>query len=381
MEKKALIIGGGIAGITAARALAARGWRVMLLEKENALAQGASGNPAGVLFPRVSKQWNPATQFYWTAYAFMLRQLACWRAAGLDIPGKQCGMLYSPPIEKKRRQLREHALGLPPEVLRWVEAEEASALTGLPLSEDGLWFGQGSWVDVRALCEVLVQHPNITVQCGVEVTGLEAFTHPLPNPPPKRGRGVGTCWRARYMNGGSFEADIVVLANAAAARQLPQAAHLRLAQNRGQVTFLPEEAVTSPLRAIYCRRGYVLPSHKGMYTLGATYDHDDLDCGLRPADHTENIQQLQDTAPGWIRQVPERLDGRAALRTTTPQRLPYIGCIAEGLYVTLGHGSRGLLSAPLAAKKFSPLPNPVSAIVKCSVSLKRSGKPLPCKKT
>lgn len=47
-EREALIIGAGIAGAATARALALRGWRVCVLEK-NTVASAASGNPAAVV--------------------------------------------------------------------------------------------------------------------------------------------------------------------------------------------------------------------------------------------------------------------------------------------------------------------------------------------
>jgi tRNA 5-methylaminomethyl-2-thiouridine biosynthesis bifunctional protein len=42
--------------------------------------------------------------------------------------------------------------------------------------------------------------------------------------------------------------------------------------------------------------------------------------------------------------------GRTSLRATTPHRLPYVGAVSEGVWVSIGHGSRGMLSAPLAAE-------------------------------
>jgi len=48
---RVLVIGGGIAGVCAAHALARRGLEVTLLERERELAGAASGNPSAVILP------------------------------------------------------------------------------------------------------------------------------------------------------------------------------------------------------------------------------------------------------------------------------------------------------------------------------------------
>ncbi len=76
-----IVVGGGIAGCTAARALAERGHHVTLLEKHR-IAAGASGNEAAVLYPPITKHWIARTEWYFTGYGFTLRQLARWREMG-----------------------------------------------------------------------------------------------------------------------------------------------------------------------------------------------------------------------------------------------------------------------------------------------------------
>jgi tRNA 5-methylaminomethyl-2-thiouridine biosynthesis bifunctional protein len=64
--------------------------------------------------------------------------------------------------------------------------------------------------------------------------------------------------------------------------------------------------------------------------------------------HQRNLAEVENFLPGWVRGAAT--GGRTSLRATTPDRLPYVGQLAEGLYVSTGHGSRGMLSAPLAAE-------------------------------
>ncbi|HEY9050378.1 MAG TPA: tRNA (5-methylaminomethyl-2-thiouridine)(34)-methyltransferase MnmD, partial [Gammaproteobacteria bacterium] len=52
-SKRVAVIGAGIAGMTTAHALAKRGWQVDVLERNSGIASEGSGNPAGVLLPRI----------------------------------------------------------------------------------------------------------------------------------------------------------------------------------------------------------------------------------------------------------------------------------------------------------------------------------------
>jgi tRNA 5-methylaminomethyl-2-thiouridine biosynthesis bifunctional protein len=64
--------------------------------------------------------------------------------------------------------------------------------------------------------------------------------------------------------------------------------------------------------------------------------------------HAENLAQLNEIVPDWSNAVVTA--GRSSIRATTPDRMPYVGALDAGLYVSTGYGSRGLLSAPLAAE-------------------------------
>ena len=52
MQKNILIIGAGIAGCSLAHFLANSGWNVTLLESEDDIAQGGSGNPVAAIYPK-----------------------------------------------------------------------------------------------------------------------------------------------------------------------------------------------------------------------------------------------------------------------------------------------------------------------------------------
>ena len=94
---------------------------------------------------------------------------------------------------------------------------------------------------------------------------------------------------------------------------------------------------------------------------------------IHDSDHEANLAMLSRLCPDLYRDIDKsRLSGRAALRAATPDRLPMAGPLLDstalcasppattadatdlpwldGLFVNTGHGSKGLLSAPLCAE-------------------------------
>jgi tRNA 5-methylaminomethyl-2-thiouridine biosynthesis bifunctional protein len=118
-----------------------------------------------------------------------------------------------------------------------------------------------------------------------------------------------------------------------------------IGSSAGQVTRL--QAPTS-LHAIVSHQGYVIPVNDLEWLAGATYDRSDLSRMVTEANHQTNLQHVREALSGI--EPGDVLEGRTSIRATTPDRLPYVGALEEGLYVNVGHGSRGMISAPFAAE-------------------------------
>lgn len=304
------IIGGGIAGCSAAHALAMRGVQVTLFESSYELAAEASGNPAGALYPPLHKQWSPAMQFYWDALAYMHRQLPLWQSQGLDFDYQCYGMLKLPTQDDQRAwwPTLPERLGLTAHRLAWRDDESA------------LFIAQSGWVNVAKLCKALVQHPNITVKTNHKIELL-----------PQR-------------------FDVIVIANASAAKTFFP--HLPLHWNRGQLSYL--EPHHQQNNSIISHKGYTIFTDD-QTIIGATYDRNNEEVHVREEDHQENIQTSHHYAPAVIKKDATVIGGRASLRSVTPDRLPIIGEIEAGVFLSAGHGSRGLLSAPFGAQIIADL--------------------------
>lgn len=103
-ERRAIVIGAGIAGSTSAHALAAAGWHVTVLEQAGEPATGASGNIAGVLRPLPSADDNRLSRLTRAGYLAtraLLGRLpeARWAACGVLHLGRE-------PLHEAQQRLR-----------------------------------------------------------------------------------------------------------------------------------------------------------------------------------------------------------------------------------------------------------------------------------
>jgi len=143
------------------------------------------------------------------------------------------------------------------------------------------------------------------------------------------------------------DGKIVVLANSGEAPTLCPVPHLRLRRVRGQLTYVAQAAIEPP-HAVILRGGMLLPPVDGICVVGASYDLEDPDAAVREDSHEGNLARLQSIA--GIAEKPNALGGRVAFRSVTPDRLPVVGKISDGIYGAFAYGSRGLVWAALAAE-------------------------------
>lgn len=387
VPRRAIVVGGGVAGAAAAASLAARGASVTLLERHHGLAAGASGNAQGVLYARLSPHGTALSRLLVDGLSFSTRLLR----ARLPADGRAwsaCGVLQLPEDEADaRRQAQLAAQGWPREFLRAANPAEAQGLAGVAVDRGGLWFGEAGWVHPPALCAALADSPRIRVLAHAEALSFEA--------------GARGGWRVRAAGAAALEADALVLANAADARAFAATEWLPLHAIRGQITQVPASARSQELRAVLCAESYVAPAREGWHCAGASFVIRDTDTAVRATEQAENLRRLAALSPAFARAAgiealdPAGLPGRAALRCASPDYLPLAGALPDaaafrqryaalskdattrfqegapwlpGLFATLAHGSRGLVTAPLAGELLAslafgePLPVPASVM-------------------
>jgi tRNA 5-methylaminomethyl-2-thiouridine biosynthesis bifunctional protein len=359
--RRAVVIGAGLAGSSAAHRLCARGWQVTLVERHAQPAQEASGNLAGIFMPLLSKDDNIPTRLSRAAYLFALREWRRMGGAGQAFLGADCGVLQLA-RDARHAQVQQEVLAqwnYPSEYARWADAQEASTLIGAPTPHGGWLFEQGGWARPSSLCEAMLAACGDKLQRVFCAEALDL-------------QRMDDAWQVRGHDGALIaEASTVILACGASANQIAQAAELPLSKLRGQVTHLPVEAEAPPpvLPLVVCREAYVTPPTGGIVCAGATYDNDD-DPALRASSQQENLARLAEIIPGddvaaLAHKAP--LAGRVGFRCAAPDRLPLAGALPDypnagrlefladvprhpGLHCLLGYASRGLIWAPLMAE-------------------------------
>jgi tRNA 5-methylaminomethyl-2-thiouridine biosynthesis bifunctional protein len=386
VERRAVVIGAGLAGTASAASFAARGWSVDLIERARDLASEASSMPQAALYARLSPHGTALSEL---SVAGLLHTSRLARTLLSDEPEsfQPSGVLqlaYDPTEEA--RQERLSALGLPGSFVARLDRDDASALAGIELPSGGLWFPRAGWIHAPALCRALAGHPAIRVIPQREATTL------------RRG---GDAWEIRDGSQLIARAPVAIIAAAGGSTTFPETAHLPLRLIRGQLTLVPETPASCMLRTVLCGEGYVAPARQGFHSLGATHKFHDTSTSLSAREHVENLDRLARLAPALYRALdashldPESLPGRAALRCSSPDYLPIVGPIVDasafarayaplahdarlkleapspwldGLYVNTAHGSRGSITAPLAGEILAayledePMPLPRSVV-------------------
>lgn len=381
-QREALVIGAGLAGCATAASLAKRGWQVTLIERHGEVAREASGNPQGVLYLKLSAHGTALSQLVLAGFGHTRRQLQRLQPEDWSA----CGVLQLAFDAKEAERQHKLAEAFPADLLHWLEREQAETIAGVALPAGGLLYPEAGWVHPPALCRLLSDHPNIRLVPHSEVLDL---------------RQVDGRWQALDGEHLLAEAPVAVLAGAA---EVQRFADLPLKRIRGQITRLPQTAESATLNCVLCAEGYVAPPRQGEHTLGASFDFQSQDTTPTVGEHQSNLQLLTEISSDLAGKLhsevldPAQLQGRAAFRCTSPDYLPIVGPLAdeeafssayaalakdarqipeapcpwrEGLYVNSGHGSRGLITAPLSGELLAawledePLPLPRAVAEAC----------------
>lgn len=388
--RSVLVIGAGLAGAAAARALAREGLQVTVLERRSAPATETSSNLAGMFHGVLHPQDGLHAQLLRAGALRTQQLLGPVLAQGL-VPGAVQGLLRGLDQETGASQAAMARQGLPPGYVQVLEAEAASEPAGLPLPAAQCLYAGGGWVSPPALARAWLASPGVALRCNAHVASLQA----------RPGGGWQALDEAQQVLAG---ADVVVLANAHDAAQLLQAhtdVHTwPLERRRGQVTRVPADLAQAAglprPRLPLASGGYLiaLPEALGGGVLcGATSQADDDDASVRADDHRHNLGQVA-ALTGWPEarlgeSDLEALEGKVGWRLATDDRLPVVGAVPRpmaamqglqrleqprhvprvaGLYVLTALGSRGLTWAGLLGEALAacvcgaPVPLPASLL-------------------
>lgn len=358
IEGPVAVLGAGMAGTTVARALNRRGREVVVFEAGPRPAGGGSGNPAGLVAPVISRDWNRLSQLTATGMGFMRAAL------GELIDGEQADFNGVIKLARSERHAERQAgiaaeLQPDPRFAAWCEPERLRELSGVAdIDTPGWWFPTAGWLRPRAVIDHWLAAPDLDTRLEQPVAAV---------------RGAPGAWAIQTADGcrhGPF-AEVIVAAGPGTGGLLEGLARW-IEPCRGQVSWgRPAGRGEAPLTGRpLMREGYALDLPGGERLFGASFLPGDEGLEEREAENDDNRGRLAAIAPSLADGLASaRLTGRASLRATTPDRLPIVGQLAEGLWVSTGHGARGLTWSAWLAEYLasciegtpSPLPRDLAA--------------------
>ena len=363
-ERKAIVVGGGLAGCSISHELAQRGWQVDLIERHHTVGREASGNLAGVVMPRLSADMDAAGQFYLAAFLYSQYWLNSLSRAAPGPCWHQSGVLQ---LESAGRLEKLARLELPQDVLMTADASLAGETCGLAVKRGGVLFPLGGWLQPPVVCDWLIENRKGSINPWFQHEAI-------------RIEQTGRQWRVIDDGGELAQAPVLILANAYDAMRLLPDQILGLQTVRGQVSYLRPDAASEALKMPVCFDGYLLPVHRNLHCAGASYDPADSNPDLNLT-HSRQIQQ-RIAAEFEDLGLEAGTGGRVAFRASSEDHLPLIGPVPDpvffcenyadlhhgrgaenyppakhlrGLYISSGHGSRGLVSCPFAARLLADL--------------------------
>jgi len=364
-DRSALVIGAGLAGAHASRALAQRGWQVVVLDASK-VASGASGNSEGVVYTRPSVREGRLSEF--NRYAQYFADLFYHNEGYYRACGHACGVFHLALKQSDEARLREVA-----DYYRdsgnylWL-SDNSSAYTGVA-SGPGLLLPESGWLRPATLCSQLLDHPRIELREHSRVRELVE---------------ADGGWRALGERGELASASVCVVANARESLSFGQTDFLPLTTIRGQTSRFKAGAESKSLRTVLCGKGYMLPAVDGTHACGASFHLRDECRDLRDEDHRLNFDLANEGLEPSILEfnLDEDQPGRVGFRCTTKDYFPIAGPVPkidayrrhfaalaknakrgpqsvgesfQGLYLLTGLGSRGLAYAPLCAELLGAL--------------------------
>ena len=376
-NKKATVIGAGIAGLSVAHALIKRGWWVTIIDREEDVAKATSSNPVAIVYPRLSVNNKVDTDFYVAAYCYAVYELNRLQQASQEKFWFDTGVLQS--YDKTRIT----------EIVNQFQFNEEFLSVGQALIDNSADAGEQVFVELKkagvvlpkVLCDLLKD------ECKAKLTFKQANVTEI--------KSINGHWQCLSKTELVEKSEVLIMANGAAINEIESLLQFPVEKVRGQVIALAEKACSKRLGQTINANVYLTPFINGAHHLGASYSRENYSAVIddeesksllaKLANGDGNVINVEEFSQGDI------VDAWVGFRAMPPDRVPIVGIVPdvdfyndeyadichgkkdrsylpatskEGLYVTYAHGSRGFtscfLSAEIIAAQINNEPVPVS---------------------
>jgi tRNA 5-methylaminomethyl-2-thiouridine biosynthesis bifunctional protein len=287
--------------------------------------------------PYISTSASPPGRLYGDGFLFSRRLIQ--EILGRSEIYSECGVIQIPTTKRHLRMVNESSDLSEFAPITRVEPTEASEIAGIPVSLKSFHLPCAGFCSPREIVHSLIDahSDRLSVLLNSRAVDLSRDNE---------------AWNVRVSDGTRLSAPIVVLCGAYEIASLSLSSWVPLEPIRGQTVTTASTPSSRQLRTVISYDGYIAPAVSGAHFVGAHYRHNDMNEEPAQADSEEILSRLS-------RALPEInpltiLSSRVCFRASTHDRLPYIGqlpnTLGGGLYINAGHGSRGLVTAPLAGE-------------------------------
>ena len=353
-KNKAVVLGAGIAGASAAFALARKGYDVTVMERRPEIPSGIPLNPFGIIYPRLTLAPSPMGIYNQHGFCYTRRLIKALKLSSWN----PCGVVHldvSDDVAKRHKKLSDRS--------EWQDDGLRYEMTEAGM---GLHQPMAGHLSPIEFCGALLSHPNIKVIYETTVSSLEGLDY-----------------------------DAIVIALGYNTGSFKETSWLPLQSLRGQISGVKENSVSKEVKKVICHKGHITPSVDGIHYIGSTFQKEMpvFPPEIRESDNEENLSKLNEHLLSLKFSREDIVDGLAGYRTATPDRLPVIGAcpdyapyiesfgglrdgkkekaerkFVDRVYLSTGLGSHGFTGAPLAGEIIAsqisgdPLPIPASLI-------------------
>jgi glycine oxidase len=343
-----LVIGGGVIGLTIARALALRGVNDVLLVERARLGKEASSAAAGMLAPQAES--DEADDFFklccqsrdmYPTFAASLRE-----ETGIDSELDRTGTLYLALTEHDEREIENRydwqvRAGLAVQKLNPADARILEPCISESVRA-ALKFPGDIQVENRRLLSALIaanEKLGVRLMTGTTVESIRIDRGRIDGAETSLGF-VST--RKIVVSSGAWSSFIKILASP----------NPSIEPVKGQMVCLDSthSAPSIARHVIYSPRGYLVPRRDGRVLAGSTTEHAGFDREVTASGVHSILSNALEISPR-IADLP-LTDVWAGLRPRSPDSLPVLGPCEDinGLMFATGHYRNGILLAPFTGE-------------------------------
>ncbi len=350
-EKKAVIIGAGVAGLSVAYGLVKRGWDVTIIDKHGDVAKETSSNPAAMVYPRLAVNNDVDNKFFIDAFCLSVSLMETLQAKHKEKFWFECGVLQEIDEIKSDAIIAKHQFN-----------KSFIALSKTKNNKNCLFYKTAGVVLPNVLCNVLKR------ECG---DSLSIVNENVRNIEFDNAR-----WHCYSNNDLISSAEVLIVANGAAIKNIKLPIDLPVDVVRGQVVELSENNASRSVTSVQASKITLSPSINGKHYLGASYSRNNSSLDVDDNETSKLMESLNSAYPYNFSKL-DCIDEWVGFRAMPVDRVPIVGAVPDrdyfmkeyadichgktnkryplaqnlkGLYLSLGHGSRGFTSAFLSSE-------------------------------